>query len=1446
MPASNQITLPAAGSAVLVRVAVIDDVLTESTESVILGAGSSSNPLVSTGDTGSGSILNNDAPPTLDLDSNNSTTTGTNYLTTFTEGGAAVAIADTDIVITDADSTAMAGATITLTNAQAGDVLTVGLLSAGITASIVGNVITLTGSSSLANYQAALRSITFSNTQENPSSTARNITVVVTDGTTNSNTATTTVTVVPVNDAPVVNNATASGSEDTAIPVTVTGSDIDGTIGVFTLASLPVNGRLYLDAAMTQLAATGVDYTASANARTFYFMPSSDWNGSTAFTYTSKDNAGLVSNNTATATITVSPVNDGAPVATNDAYQALVGQTITFTRADLMANDLLLDNATITANGALPTGLTYNSATQTYTYTPAAAGSGSFSYTLTDQDGQTSTGSVSLAAYNARDDLASVNESALSAGSGAGVSSASGSLWTNDVGLSGNITAITGPAGTTVTLVGNTYTATTPYGTLVVDRTTGSYTYTLSDNVDNDSASGATPLNLVEQFTYTRTGGSANLQITIVDDAPSVQSHSVEVPQSGAATNYNLILMLDVSGSMINTGDGGAVRVVDANGNATISNRLAVAKQALIDMVSKYYDESANVTVKVGYFSGTATAGTTLLTTKAEAIAAINAIPASGGSTNYEDGLYKIQDMFGTIDTSKTNIAYFVSDGVPTTNVGGSGTLTPTTETNAPANPVSYSQFLTNNPSVQSYAIGIGGGISNTAPLDSIHNVDADESNTKDSAILVNDLNQLSAALTATIPPSFGGNVGTTGGNPYVKIGADGGYVRYIDVVLDSNDADTAADTTVRFTFNGTNQITYDEFYRTGVHTTVTLNATLLTLNSTLGFTKGTLVFNFENGDYSYYTQGAASSGDQIDIGFSVVDRDGDVASAVESIKIINGRPVANADRDTLFLKNTFFEGNVVTATGTDGAGQAVTVFNLGAGADNTVDNAKVTSITFNGATFNLTTPSSGTLGGGSYSVNAANELTWTSSTDGSTLVFHSDGYYKYTPPASQTTAPTTGAQQTVGFESDPTASGVTLQGVTRTGNINAPDGTINYGGSPGVGISGGGSNQRVDNLETLLITFNRATYAQGVTNLQLNINAGNSNLGTGTAIAVTVYDIAGNLLGQIAITSEGYVTLPSTWSSIGSIRIEPNSNASVMIDGVRFNAVNLNSAASNIPDQTIGYTLTDEQGDSSSSSLTLHIVTNEVQGTTGADTLTGTTGNDALSGFEGNDTLNGGSGGDIIKGGTGVDTIDGGADDDQLYGNEGNDIVLGGSGKDYVEGGAGNDDIQGGAGNDELRGNEGNDTIRGDAGADLINGGAGNDTLYGGTTALTDGLVDTFKWQLSDRGTTGASAASDTIIGFDVAPVSSNGDILDLRDLLTAEVHTGLDTGNLANYLHFEYVGGNTIAHISSAGQFAGGYQESKQDQVITLQGVNLVGSFSNDQQIVADLLSKGKLITD
>ena len=62
------------------------------------------------------------------------------------------------------------GATITLTNLQANDLLAAGVLPGGIVASAYDTftgVMTLSGNSSLANCQAAIAAIAFSNSSEN-------------------------------------------------------------------------------------------------------------------------------------------------------------------------------------------------------------------------------------------------------------------------------------------------------------------------------------------------------------------------------------------------------------------------------------------------------------------------------------------------------------------------------------------------------------------------------------------------------------------------------------------------------------------------------------------------------------------------------------------------------------------------------------------------------------------------------------------------------------------------------------------------------------------------------------------------------------------------------------------------------------------------------------------------------------------------------------------------------------------------------------------------------------------------------------------------------------------------------------------------------------------------------------------------------------------------------
>ena len=51
---------------------------------------------------------------------------------------------------------------------------------------------------------------------------------------------------------------------------------------------------------------------------------------------------------------------------------------------------------------------------------------------------------------------------------------------------------------------------------------------------------------------------------------------------------------------------------------------------------------------------------------------------------------------------------------------------------------------------------------------------------------------------------------------------------------------------------------------------------------------------------------------------------------------------------------------------------------------------------------------------------------------------------------------------------------------------------------------------------------------------------------------------------------------------------------------------------------------------------------------------------------------------------------------------------------------------------------------------------------------------------------------------------------------------------------------------HVSTNGGYATGFNASLDVQTITLQNVDLVTGFGNDQAIIQDLLTKQKLITD
>jgi hypothetical protein len=327
-------------------------------------------------------------PPALDLDSDDSTTPGANYLTAFTDGGPAVAVVDTDVLITDSDDTELTSATVTLTNPQALDSLTFnGTSPVGITASAYDpgtGILTLTGTASLAAYQTALHQITFNNTDTNPSTETRIVDVVVNDGAGNSNTAQALIQVEVVNNsAPVLdldaddssgsfqstfrNAFTENGAPVPIADVDTSITDFDSThleSATITLAN-PQTGDLLTVSGVLPATITPTAYDPGTGVLTLTGHATLDEYETAltqiAYSNTSNDpvtgdrlievvvNDGANDSNLAGAIISVTATND-APVITVDPSAAYVENTAAVVLAPLAA---LSDVDDTELNGAL-------------------------------------------------------------------------------------------------------------------------------------------------------------------------------------------------------------------------------------------------------------------------------------------------------------------------------------------------------------------------------------------------------------------------------------------------------------------------------------------------------------------------------------------------------------------------------------------------------------------------------------------------------------------------------------------------------------------------------------------------------------------------------------------------------------------------------------------------------------------------------------------------------------------------------------------------------------------------------------------------------------------------------------------------------------------------------------------------------------------------------------
>ncbi|MFJ5236264.1 retention module-containing protein [Pseudomonas neuropathica] len=906
-----------------------------------------------------------------------------------------------------------------------------------------------------------------------------------------------------------------------------------------------------------------------------------------------------------------------------------------------------------------------------------------FTYTIRDSDGDESTTTITVNVADSKlvasvDQDVTVYEKALDLTKdgqdlAAGTVTGSDPTNTGETATGTLVGAVTGGTGAiTYTLVGS---ATGSYGQIQLNAD-GTYTYTLTSAPKTTPNANDGANTLSESFTYKATDALGNsttstLVVNIVDDVPKAVASDRSV--AAVEIDSNILIVLDISGSM-----------ADASGVPGLS-RLALAKQAISALLDKY-DDLGDVKVQLVTFSSNATDRTTVWVDVATAKTLLAGLTAGGG-TNYDAAVATMYNAFNTSGklTGAQNVGYFFSDGKP--NEGDIGT----------ADEATLKAFLDAN-NIKNYAIGLGSGVSN-ANLDPLAYDGITHTNTN--AVVVTDLNQLNSVLSGTVEgaPVTGSLLGEGG-----TFGADGGFIKSIVVDGTTYTYDPKAN-------GGQGSLTPSGGVNHGTFNTVNNTLSIATNNS------GTLVINLDTGDYSYTSQKTTAVVITENIGFTLSDNDGDLASSTLTVKVIpNAPPVAVDDHviTNVLSSNIVVPGELLLANDTDPNGDTLnatpTSFNTGwaaKGADFTGTGA----ITFNGT------------GNTAANQNLADvRNAFAANTAAMTAVLVISGYL--------------GAVTNANANDEDLITVKLKQGETLNLDHNLAAGhvTMEYSlnGGAFVSIADGGT----------ITASADGTYQIHVTNIT-NTSGSNTNAAENYQLTMTV-----NYAGAHDITPDYHGTYTANDNHGGS-----------------------DTAAVTITYQD-GHTLTGTSGDDV---LVAGTGDNILNAGDGNDVLTAGSGNNELHGGAGNDLLYSGPGNDLLDGGTGIDTasyahatagvtvnlgllgaqntVGAGTDTltgiENLVGSNFNDTLTGDNNNNVINGGLGNDILNGGGGDDLLIGGMGNNTMTGGAGADTFQWLKGNS----GHDLITDFTPGTDKLDLSQllQGENGTTASLDDYLHFTV-----------------------------------------------------------------------------------------------
>jgi hypothetical protein len=191
--------------------------------------------------------------------------------------------------------------------------------------------------------------------------------------TVDSNVATVTISVSPVNDAPVAVSDGYTTAEDVTLTIAAPGvlandADIDGPSLTAVLVAGPSRGALVLNPDGS-----------------FNYVPAANSFGPDSFTYSASD--GTSSSVPVTVSLSVTAVND-PPVASNDSYSMLQGAVLTVAAPGVLGNDTDIDSTLTAAVITGPSNGTLSLAPNgSFTYTPAGTFFGTDSFTYRTSDG---------------------------------------------------------------------------------------------------------------------------------------------------------------------------------------------------------------------------------------------------------------------------------------------------------------------------------------------------------------------------------------------------------------------------------------------------------------------------------------------------------------------------------------------------------------------------------------------------------------------------------------------------------------------------------------------------------------------------------------------------------------------------------------------------------------------------------------------------------------------------------------------------------------------------------------------------------------------------------------------------------------------------------------------------------------------------------------------------